>query len=657
MRPFKPFALVTLCGSLLLSACATNAPETPAAAPAKGEAPPVRQYPVSDFFRNVERGYYRLSDDGKTLAYMQPAAGEDGKSVRMNIFVQPLDGTRPAGEAKQISFESARDVAEFDWKGSRTILYTKDFGGDENYHLLAVDVQTGKSQDLTPYKDIQAEVVDSLPDDAGHVLIADNKRDKQLKDVYRVDVRTGARSLVARNPGGVTGWLADHKGRVRVAIQSDGVNNKVLYRARPEDRFKPIIATDFRTRVVPALFDFDDRGLIAVSNRDRDRLALVRIDPRKPDAEEVLFEHPQVDISGVQHSERRKVLTSVDFVVERRQQHFFDDTMKALHEDLYQQLPGYEVMLQANDRAENLFVVSASNDRTRGSRYLYDAGSKVLTKLGDLSPWLAEQDMAPMKAVSYTARDGMVIPAYLTLPANGAAGKLPCVINPHGGPWARDSWHFNPEVQFLANRGYCVLQMNFRGSTGYGRNFWEASFRQWGLAMQDDITDGVNWLVKEGIADPKRIAIYGGSYGGYATLAGITATPDLYAAAVDYVGVSNLFTFMNTIPPYWEPFRKQMYEMVGDPNNATEKERLTATSPALNVDKIRTPLFVAQGARDPRVNKAESDQIVAALKKRGVDVEYMVKDNEGHGFQNEENRLDFYRAMETFLARHLLAPH
>jgi dipeptidyl aminopeptidase/acylaminoacyl peptidase len=261
--------------------------------------------------------------------------------------------------------------------------------------------------------------------------------------------------------------------------------------------------------------------------------------------------------------------------------------------------------------------------------------------------------MAPMQPISYKARDGMEIPGYLTLPVGRPAKDLACVVNPHGGPWARDGWGFNPEVQFLANRGYCVLQMNFRGSTGYGRRFWEAGFKQWGLAMQDDVTDGVQWLIGQGIADPRRIAIYGGSYGGYATLSGIIKTPDLYAAAINYVGVSNLFTFMNTIPPYWEPMRQQLYAMVGNPDDPADRARMTATSPALNADRIATPLLVAQGARDPRVNKAESDQIVEALRRRGVDVQYIVKDDEGHGFANEENRFEFYAAMEAFLARHL----
>ncbi len=259
--------------------------------------------------------------------------------------------------------------------------------------------------------------------------------------------------------------------------------------------------------------------------------------------------------------------------------------------------------------------------------------------------------MCEMKTVNYTSRDGMNIQGYLTLPLGYKAEKLPVVINPHGGPWARDNWTFNPEVQFLANNGYAVLQMNFRGSTGFGKAFWEASFKQWGKTMQNDISDGVQWLIDEGIADPERIAIYGGSYGGYATLAGLCFSPDLYAAGVDYVGVSNLFTFMETIPPYWKPMLDMLYEMVGNP--VTDSLLLAEASPVYHVDKIKAPLFVAQGANDPRVNINESDQIVNALKERGIDVEYMVKDNEGHGFGNEENRFDFYRAMIVFLDKHL----
>ncbi|MFZ4549275.1 MAG: alpha/beta hydrolase family protein, partial [Bacteroidales bacterium] len=313
-----------------------------------------------------------------------------------------------------------------------------------------------------------------------------------------------------------------------------------------------------------------------------------------------------------------------------------------------------EFGFNSNTKAEDKYIINTYSDKTMGSYYLYDVKTEKLDKISDVSPWLDEKEMASMLPIEYKSRDGLTINGYLTLPKGYTmenAKNLPVVVNPHGGPWYRDQWGFNPEVQFLANRGYAVFQMNFRGSTGYGRKFWEASFKQWGKTMQYDITDGVNWLVNEGIADSTRIAIYGGSYGGYATLAGITFTPDLYAAAVDYVGVSNLFSFMNTIPPYWKPMMDMMYEMVGDPTK--DSVLMREASPVFHVDKIKTPLFVAQGANDPRVNKAESDQMVDALKKRGIEIEYMVKDNEGHGFHNEENQFDFYRSMEKFLATYL----
>jgi dipeptidyl aminopeptidase/acylaminoacyl peptidase len=309
------------------------------------------------------------------------------------------------------------------------------------------------------------------------------------------------------------------------------------------------------------------------------------------------------------------------------------------------------IYVTSNNKNEDKFLVRTLSDRSLGISYFYDAAKDELTKIADRAPWLHEDELCEMKPVSYKSKDGLTLHGYLTLPKGVEPKNLPVVINPHGGPWARDRWGWNPEVQFLANRGYAVLQINFRGSTGYGRKFWEASFKQWGRSMQQDITDGAAWLVSEGIANPKRIGIYGASYGGYATLAGITFTPDVYACAVDYVGVSNLFTFMKTVPPYWKPFLNMMHEMVGDPQK--DSLLLREASPVFYVDKIKVPLFIAQGANDPRVNKAESDQVVEALKKRGVQVEYMVKDNEGHGFHNEENQFDFYGAMEKFLARHL----
>ncbi|OZI35790.1 S9 family peptidase [Bordetella genomosp. 1] len=613
-------------------------------------AQPPRAYPLKDFFRNPERGAFRLADDGRTLGFMQPVS-IDGSPPRMNIYVQPLVGGKPDGEPRKLTSESARDIGGYFWKGSDILLYQKDFGGDENFHVVAVNAKTGQVTDLTPYDGARAEITDDLPDDPEHVLISHNHRDPQVFDVYRVNVRTGAAVLVAQNPGNIVGWQTDHAGKVRAAVTSDGLNTTLLYRDDEAAPFRPLVTTDYRSSVSPVFFTFDDRKMYALSNRGRDKLALVVLDPAKPEAEELVYEPTEVDLDGAGYSRKRRVLTMAAYQTDKPQYKFFDDATQALYAKLKQHLPGYDLSLQGWNRDEDTFIVAAYNDRTPGSRYLYSARTDTLTKLADINPSLPEADMAPVKPVSYTSRDGLTIHGYLTLPVGREARNLPCIVNPHGGPWARDGWGYNPEVQFLANRGFCVLQMNFRGSTGYGRKFWEAGFGQWGLAMQDDITDGVKWLVDQGIADPKRVAIYGASYGGYATLAGVAFTPDLYAAAVDYVGVSNLFTFMNTIPPYWKPMLEKMQDMVGDPER--DRERLTATSPALHVDRIKTPLFIAQGAKDPRVNKAESDQVVEALRKRGVEVEYMVKENEGHGFHNDENKFAFYEAMEKFLTSHL----
>jgi dipeptidyl aminopeptidase/acylaminoacyl peptidase len=453
------------------------------------------------------------------------------------------------------------------------------------------------------------------------------------------------------NPGDVVGWSTDHAGHVRGAVRSDGLNTVLLYRANESDEFKPIITTDYKTEVDVVTFTADDKRLYAISNRGRDKKALVVIDPTQPDAEELLFDSPDVDVAGVVWSRQRKKITEVNYVTSKNQRKFFDHAVAKRYQRILSKVPGMEVNLQSSNFAEDKFIVAASSDRTPGTRYIYDVKSDSLSKLAEINPKIAAEDMAYTKPIQYQSRDGLTVHGYLTLPVGREAKNLPCIVNPHGGPWARDQWGYNPEVQFLANRGYCVLQMNFRGSTGYGRKFWEASFGQWGLKMQDDITDGAQWLIAQGTADPKRLGIYGASYGGYATLAGVAFTPDLYAAAVNYVGVSNLFTFMNTIPPYWRPQLPKFRDMVGDPEK--DQDRLTRTSPALNADMIKTPLFVVQGARDPRVNKAESDQMVEALRARGVDVPYLVKDNEGHGFRNEENQFEFYGAMENFLAKHL----
>lgn len=597
--------------------------------------------PLKDFFRNPEKSSFRISPDGTKLAFMQP-----WKS-RMNIFVQEIG--KP-GEM-QATFAEARDIAGYFWKNNNRLVFLQDKGGNENFHLFAVDADGKNQVELTPGDAVRAEIIDDLVDNESEMIVGLNKRNPEIFDAYRINIITGEMKMIAENPGNITGWITDNTGAIRGATTTDGINTAVLYRKSEAEAFQVLKSTNFKETFSPLFFDFDNKTLFVSSNLGRDKTAIIAYDPDANKELRLVYEHPEVDVSALRRSRKRKVITAVVYETDRPYYHFLDKEREALQKKFESRWPGYEVSLTGTNRNEDKMLIYLGSDRSYGQYWFYDQGKDEFIKLADMAPWLNEEHLSEMKPVRYTSRDGMVINGYLTLPKGVPAKNLPVVINPHGGPWARDSWGFNPEVQFLANRGYAVLQMNFRGSVGYGRKFWEASFKQWGKTMQDDITDGVNWLIKEGIADPKRVAIYGASYGGYATLAGITLTPELYACAVDYVGVSNLFTFMGTIPPYWKPYLDMMYEMVGDPEK--DKDLMTAASPVFHVDKIKCPLFIAQGANDPRVAKAESDQIVEALKKRGIDVPYMVKDNEGHGFANEENRMEFYREMEKFFAKYL----
>ena len=606
--------------------------------PALEKAPVI---PMEDFFRNPEKTAFRLSPNGEYFSYLAPWES------RLNVFVQKVG----ADSAVRITSETERDIAGYLWKGNNRVLFLKDTGGDENFQLYGVNIDGSELKGLTVFEKVRTELIDDLKDVEGEVIVGLNKRNPQVFDPFRLNVNSGEMVQLAENPGNIVGWMTDHDGKLRVAFSTDGVNQTILYRETEEEQFRSVLTTNFKESVSPFLFTFDNKMLYASSNLGRDKSALVLFDPAEGKEKEVVFETQEADIDGVDYSKKDQKLLSVSWTTDLEKEHFFDADAEAMKKTLQEKLPGYLVNIGSKNKAEDKFMIRTYSDKSRGAYYLFDKASGDLTKLADLSPWLNENDLCDMKPISYQSRDGLTIPGYLTLPKGYEPKNLPVVINPHGGPWARDYWGFNSEVQFLANNGYAVLQMNFRGSTGFGRKFWESSFKQWGRTMQDDISDGVKWLIDQGIADPKRVAIYGGSYGGYATLAGLTLTPELYAAGVDYVGVSNMFTFMNTIPPYWEPLRDMFYEMVGNPK--ADSIMLAEVSPVYLVDRIKAPLFVAQGANDPRVNKAESDQIVEALKSRGIDVEYLVKDNEGHGFHNEENRFDFYRSMITFLDKHL----
>ena len=597
--------------------------------------------PMEDFFRNPEKSSFSISPNGNHIAYMKPW------KTRMNVFVMEMTTKKET----RLTSSQERGIYGFTWLTNERIGYVKDEGGNENIHFFAVNIDMSNEIDLIPFENVQTRIIDDLEDDPNHIIIGLNKRDPQIHDPYRINVNDGKMELIAENPGNISQWMTDHDGKLRIATTSDGVNTSLLYRNKESDEFKPILTTDFKVSVVPLFFTFDNKNLYVASNRGRDKIAIFEFDLIKSKEGRLIFEHDEVDVSNLLFSRKRKVLTGVSYTVAKNEMIFFDKWREEIQQKLEKKLPGYEVVITSFSKDEAEAVVVTYSDKSRGTYYHYEVNKNKLTELGKVSPWLNEKNMSEMKPIKYKSRDGLTINGYLTLPKGTNGKNLPVVVNPHGGPWARDNWGYKSEIQFLANRGFAVFQMNFRGSTGYGREFWEKSFKEWGKSMQDDITDGVNWLIDEEIADPDRIAIYGASYGGYATLAGLAFTPDLYACGVDYVGVSSLFTFMESMPPYWELYRSMMYEMVGHPEK--DKKLLASASPLLHIDKIKAPLFIAQGANDPRVVKAESDQIVAALKNAGIDVPYMVKDDEGHGFYNEENQFDFYREMEKFLTKHI----
>ncbi len=600
-----------------------------------------KQIPLENFFKNPEKSSYQISPDGSFYSFMAPYKN------RMNIFIQKIGDS----SATQLTFEEARDIAGYFWPNNEQIVFLKDEAGDENFHLFGVNIDGSNPIGFTDFDGVRAQIIDDLPDQKDFVVIGLNKRNKQVFDPYRLNLKTGEISMLAENPGNIQGWMFDHDGKLRIATAIvDGVNQSILYRESEEDEFKTIITTNFKEGFNPQFFTFDNKNIIGSSNLGRDKYAIVEFDPITAKEVKVLYANDDYDVNGVGYSRKRKVITAAYFESWKSERHYFDSTSKATFEKIQKQLAGYEIGITGVNKDENILILRTYSDKSLGAYYIYNSEDDKMEKIVAVSPWIDENEMSNQLPIAYQSRDGLKINGYLTLPKGynmENAKNLPVVINPHGGPWARDSWGFNPEIQFLANRGYAVLQMNFRGSTGYGRKFFEASFKKWGREMQDDITDGTQWLIDKGIADSTRIAIYGGSYGGYATLMGLVKEPKMYAAGVDYVGVSNMFTFMKTIPPYWEPMLEMMYEMVGDVEK--DSAMLREVSPVFHVDKIKAPLFIAQGANDPRVNVDESDQMVKAMKEKGIDVEYLVKKDEGHGFRNEENRFEFYRAMEKFL--------
>ncbi len=607
--------------------------------------------PLEHFFENPEKAGAKVSPDGSKLSYLAPEAD------RLNVWVRSVDGD----DDVCVTHDHTRGIRSYSWSRDATrILYVQDQGGNENFHVHAADLARPDqaSVDLTPFEGVRAGIVDVPYDDPVQVLVSLNRRDPQCFDVHRLDLGTGELELVAENPGNIAGWHTDPGGALLAAsAQTAAGDTEILARATEDEPFRSlaIYANEDGGNVYG--FTPDGTALWVGSARDRDLTRLVRLDLATGEETEV-YAHPEVDIGGPILRSRTGELLAVVTMVDRLEVAFFDDSFErgwrqaeALHHG--------DVAGVSMDDEERRWVVSFDDDREPGATFLLDTRTGEHEFLFRPRPKLDAEHLAPMRTVRIPSRDGYTLHACLTLPLGVEPKDLPMVLLVHGGPWARDTWGYHPEAQFLANRGYAVLQVNYRGSTGFGKRFMHAAEHEFAGKMHDDLIDAVEWAVAEGIADRARIAIYGGSYGGYAALVGVTFTPEVFAAAIDYVGPSSLVTLVRSFPPYWRPFLQgSWYRFVGDPGTEEEPNEevvadLWARSPLGRVDAIRTPLLVAQGANDPRVTKREADQIVAALHDRGVDVEYLVKDDEGHGFANPENRLDLYRAMERFLAEHL----
>ncbi len=608
----------------------------------------VQLIPRKVLFGNPERVSPRLSPDGTRLAWIAPSGGV------LNVWFAPVSPRSGVdwSQAVVVTDDTDRGIRTFAWAhDNKHLLYLQDVGGDENWRLYDVDLATMRHRDLTPFDGVQTQIVAMERDFPAEVLIGLNKDNPQLHDVYRLDLDSGELTKEADNPG-FLGWVADSKLVVRGAFapQPDG-SLSALVRDSAADDWRELLAIPAEDALTtdPVAFSADGQSLLVVSSVGAETAKLVRIDLASG-AEEVLAGDREADVSDVRIDPQTREPQIVVVLKDRSEYLVLDPSVaddlaaiRALHH-------GDPNFVSADD-AEETWLVAFTNDTGPVPYFAYDRSTGKGSFLFEHQPALSEYTLAPMVPFTFKARDGLVIHGYATFPPDGPRTGLPTVLNVHGGPWARDAWGYDAEAQWLANRGYLCLQVNFRGSTGYGKGFVNAGDREWGAKMQDDLTDAVAYAVAEGWSDQKRVAIYGGSYGGYAALAGATFTPDVYCCAVDIVGPSNLKTLIETVPPYWAPMIAQFHRRVGDPDK--DVAFLWSRSPLSRADQISIPLLIAQGANDPRVKQAESEQIVAAMTEAGIEHEYMLFPDEGHGFAKPENRMIFYAAAERFLARHL----
>ncbi|GAC1618562.1 MAG: S9 family peptidase [Ktedonobacteraceae bacterium] len=602
-----------------------------------------RLIPRSILFGNPVKAGPRISPDGKRLAYVAPVNGV------LNVWVGPIgqDQFRP------VTKDTERGIRFYFWAAdNQHILYVQDAGGNENWRLFATDIETQETRDLTPFENVQVQILDSDKHFPNELLIAMNRENPQVHDVYRVDLKTGELTLSAKNPGNIVGWIADTQFKVRAghAARPDGGLDLVV-RDHEEDDWRTIINWDADDSLTSGALGFtqDGQGLYMQDSRGVNAGRLVKLN-LATNAIEVIAEDPQYDVENVLIHPDTHEIQAVAFNKDRREWTILDETIR-LDFDRIREIHQGDFSIVGRDDADATWIIAFTVDNGPVPFYAYQRKSQSADFLFDNQPELSNYTLAHMEPVVFTARDGLTVHGYLALPVGEQRSNLPLVVNVHGGPWVRDNWGYNPEVQWFTNRGYACLQINYRGSTGYGKDFTNAGDKEWGRNMHADLVDGVRWAVAQGIADEKKIAIYGGSYGGYAALVGATFTPDLFCCAVDIVGPSSLITLIRSVPPYWVPMLASMYKRVGNPD--TEEEFLKSRSPLFFVENIKIPMLIAQGANDPRVKQAEAEQIVEAMKSKGISYEYMLFPDEGHGFAKPENRIKFYAAAEKFLAAHL----
>lgn len=610
------------------------------------------KYTVEDYFKTPEAFSFQLSPDGKYLSYMKRR--ETGER---DLYLQNTDTQKETLLIKQ-----AEDLIRgYYWANKNRILYMQDKGGDENYHVFGVDISGENKRELTPYEGVRVNIIEPLREDENHVIIQMNKDNVQQEEPYRLNINTGEVTKLYTVEAGsppVAGYDFDRFGNLRAITRIvDGINTETLYKINGE--FKQLLVADFGDAFGISSFNVRDGNpddAYVVSNLGQDKVEIQLYDLKANKKIKTIFSNDTFDVSGMSLSRKRDYeIDYFSYTGEKSVIIPVSETYKKVYARLKKEFGEKQFFTVDRTDEEDIYLVVVTSDKIVGEYYIYDVEKDSVTLLYKLLPHLKAEDMASMKPIRFQSRDGLTIHGYITLPTNYKEGeKVPVIVNPHGGPQGvRDRWGFNPEAQLFASRGYATLHVNFRISGGYGKEFLKAGFGQIGRKAMDDVEDGIEYIIQQGWADKDKIAIYGGSHGGYAVLRGMTKTPDLYACGVDYVGVSNLHTFMETIPPYWEKYRELLYKIWYNPSIPEEKAIMDEISPALHVEKIKKPLFVVQGANDPRVNINEADQIVETLRERGVEVPYMVKYDEGHGFAKEENRLELYKTMMGFFAENL----